>query len=98
MSIKEDVIECLLFEIRELLTGLLGCKTYQLTSLYSETLQHRKKLRRVLHRLQEDSLHLSKDKCEILTTKIKLCGHIYSSSDLKPDPEKVEAICKASED
>lgn len=85
-------------KFRELLTGLLGCKTYQITSLYSETLQHRKKLRCVLYRLQEDSLHLSKDKCELLTTKIKLCGHIYSSSDLKPDPEKVEAICKASED
>ena len=56
---------------------------------------HDKNLRGVLQRLKESNLRLNKDKCEFSKTEIKFYGHIFSSSGLRPDPVKVEAIHKA---
>ena len=53
-------------------------------------------LRGVLQRLQENNLRLNEDKCEFSKTEIKFYGHIFSSSGIRPDPSKVEAIQTAS--
>jgi len=58
--------------------------------------EHNKNLCGVLQRLKENNLCLNEDKCEFSKTEIKFYGHICSSSGLKPDPRKVEAIHKAS--
>ena len=83
--------------IRELLSGLPGCKNISDdTFVFGKGQEeHNKNLRGVLQRLKENNLRLNKDKCEFSKTKIKFYGHIFSSSGLKHDPRKVEAIHKA---
>lgn len=61
----------------------------------SDQEEHNKNLRGVLQRLKENNLRLNEDKYEFSKTEIKFYGHIFSSSGLKPDPSKVEAIHKA---
>ena len=83
--------------IRELLSGLPGCKNISddIIVFGKGQEEHSKNLRGVLQRLKENNLRLNKDKCEFSKTEIKFYGHIFSSSGLKPDPRKVEAIHKA---
>ena len=75
--------------IRELLTGLQGCKNIVFGKSQEE---HVMNLCGVLQRLQENNLRLNEDKCEFSKTEIKFYGHIFSSSGIRPDPLKVEAI------
>ena len=79
--------------IRELLTGLQGCKNISgdIIVLGKSQQEHDMNLRGVLQRLQENNLRLNEDKCEI-----KFYGRIFSSSGIRPDPSKVEAIQTAS--
>ena len=83
--------------IREILTGLPGCKNISddIIVFGKGQIEHDKNLRGVLQRLKENNLRLNKDKCEFSKTEIKFYGHIFSSSGLRPDPVKVEAIYKA---
>lgn len=83
--------------IREILTGLPGCKNISddIIVFGKGKEEHDKNLRGVLQRLKENNLRLNKDKCEFSKTEIKFYGHIFSSSGLLPDPVKVEAIHKA---
>ena len=83
--------------IREILTGLPGCKNISddIIVFGEGQEEHDKNLRGVLQGLKENNLRLNKDKCEFSNTEIKFCGHIFSSSGLRPDPVKVEAIHKA---
>jgi len=45
---------------------------------------------------QDNNLRLNKDKCEFSKSEVSFYGHIFSSSGIKPDPKKVEAIHNAS--
>ena len=82
--------------IRELLTGLPGCKNISddIKVFGKGQEEHNKNLRGVLQRLKENNLRLNKDKCEFSKTEIKFC-HIFSSVGVRPDPKKVDAIHKA---
>jgi len=82
--------------IRELLTGLPGCKNISddIIVLGKGQEEHNKNLRGVLQRLYENNPRLNKDKCEFSETEVKFYGHIFSSSGLKPDPTAVEVIHK----
>jgi len=53
---------------------------------------HDANLKTVMERACETSLHFNADKCKIRCTEIPFFGHIISSSDLRPDLQKVEAI------
>ena len=59
--------------------------------------EHDKNLRDVLQRLKDNNLRLNKDKCEFSKSEIRFYGHIFSFSDVKSDPKKVEAIGNASQ-
>ena len=80
--------------IREILTGLPGCKniSYDIIVFGKGQHDHDKNHFGVLQRLKENNLRLNKDKCEFSKTEIKFYGHIFCSSGLLPDPVKVEAI------
>ena len=84
--------------IKELLTGLPGCKNISddITVFGEEKDEHDKNLRGVLQRLKDNNLRLNKDKCEFSKSEIMFYGHIFSSSGVKPDPKKIEAIRNAS--
>ncbi len=48
----------------------------------------------LLNRCKEKGLLLNAAKCKIATDKVTYMGHVLTSSGLKPDPDKVEAIKK----
>ena len=48
----------------------------------------------LLNRCKEKGLLLNAAKCKIATDKVTHMGHVLTSSGLKPDPDKVEAIKK----
>lgn len=54
--------------------------------------QHDERLKQTLDRAREAGVKLNKDKCEIGVQQVTYIGHTLSSSGLKPDVNKVEAI------
>ena len=58
--------------------------------------EHDKNLSGVLQRLKDNNLRLNEDKCEFSKSEIRFHGYIFSSSGVKADPKKVEAIRNAS--
>ena len=84
--------------IRELLTGLPGCKNISddIIVFGKRQDEHDKNLRGVLQRLQENNLSLNKEECQFSQTEIRFYGHIFGSGGVRPDPRKVEAIHKES--
>ncbi len=54
--------------------------------------QHDERLKQVLNIAREAGIKLNKDKCEIGLQQVTYIGHTLSSSGLKPDVNKVEAI------
>ena len=53
---------------------------------------HDTNLKAVMERARETGLRFNADKCKIRCTEIPFFGHIFSASDLRPDPQKLEAI------
>ena len=47
-----------------------------------------------MERAHETGLRFNAGKCKIRCTEIPFFGHIISASDLRPDPQKMEAIDK----
>jgi len=58
--------------------------------------EHDKRLLATLEWLQPCHITLNKDKCEFLKTSVNL-GHIINHNRIKPDPEKIQAICEINE-
>ena len=84
--------------IKELLTGLPGCNNISddIIVFGKGKDEHDRNLRVVLQRLQDNNLRLNEAKCEFSKSEVSFYGHILSSSGIKPDPQKVEAIHNAS--
>lgn len=57
---------------------------------------HLQKLQVVLERLESAGLHLKRDKCQVLVTKISYFGHRIDAEELHPLPNRIEAITNAS--
>ena len=57
-----------------------------------DLVDHDANLKAVMERACETGLRFNADKCKIGCTEIPFFGHIISSSGLRPDPQKVEAI------
>ena len=55
--------------------------------------QHDERLRKVLKRACQRNLKLNKDKSQLKLNEIHYIGHVLNKDGLKPDPEKVKAIC-----
>ena len=56
--------------------------------------EHDERVRSFLQRCCEIGIALNKDKCRFGLQEIPFMGHVVSSSGLKPDPAKIEAIVK----
>lgn len=48
----------------------------------------------LLERAQQRGMKFNKDKCKIITNRIKYMGHLITTKVLMHDPRKVEAITK----
>lgn len=56
--------------------------------------EHDKRVCKFLQRCCEIGISLNRDKCRFGLQEIPFMGHVVSSSGLKPDPTKIEAILK----
>ena len=54
--------------------------------------EHREDLRKVLRRLKEFNLRVSRDKTQLARREVKFMGHILSEQGVRTDPGKVQAI------
>ncbi|XP_051804922.1 uncharacterized protein K02A2.6-like [Acanthochromis polyacanthus] len=57
--------------------------------------QLEQRLRKVFQRFESRGLTLNKDKCIFGLQQIEILGHLITAEGIKPDPRKVEAVCKA---
>ncbi|PFX12858.1 Retrovirus-related Pol polyprotein, partial [Stylophora pistillata] len=62
-------------------------------TLSAATQDHDKNLRGLLERCQERNIKLNRDKFMFKCSQVPFIGHLLTSEGLKPDPQKVEAIC-----
>jgi hypothetical protein len=61
--------------------------------IWGATIQvHDERLRKVLDRVRQCNLKLSKSKCKFRKDEVEYVEHIISKHGLKPDPEKVRAV------
>ena len=54
--------------------------------------QHRRDVWTVLQRLRDEGLSINIEKCEFDVEETRYLGHILSTSDIRPDPPKVQAL------
>lgn len=59
--------------------------------------EHDHRLRKVLQRVKEYNLKLSKKKCIVRKTGVKYVGQVFTQNGVKPDPEKVKSYSKDAE-
>ena len=50
----------------------------------------------VLSHLNDEGITLGSEKCEINKTSMRFLGQLVDKTGVKPDPEKVRAICQMS--
>ena len=79
--------------ISQILEGVDGvvCHMDDILVYASNEATHDERLREMLGRLQEAGLTLN-EKCEFNKTSIRLLGHIFDSSGVHADGQKMEAI------
>ena len=58
--------------------------------------EHDQRLVTVLSRLNDAGITLGSEKCEINKTSVRFLGQLVDETGVKPDPEKVRAICQMS--
>lgn len=82
-------------KIDEIYEGLQGVITLVDDNLvYGKTCEeHDANLRNFLTRSREKGVKLNSDRLAVGRTEVPYFGHILSSDGLKPDPEKIAAIC-----
>lgn len=61
--------------------------------VFGRTLEeHEQRLLKVLDRLEEFGLKVSRDKCQFCQSQVKYVGHIVSEAGIATDPEKVAVV------
>lgn len=82
--------------MKNVLLGLIGtrCFVYLGHINFGETLEeHNTRLKEIFERLRQFKLKIEPHKCEFLKTELNYLGHV-TCEGVKPDPQKVEAICE----
>lgn len=79
------------------LQGLNGVMTYfDDIIVHGETIaQCQENLLACFQRLQDDNLHLNKEKCVLFQTKVAYLGYLIEGRNIQKDPRKVKAIIDA---
>ena len=62
-------------------------------SLLAASQDHDRNLRSLLERCQERNIKLNREKFMFKCSQVPFIGHLLTREELKPDPQKVEAIC-----
>ena len=62
-------------------------------TLLTATPDHDRNLRSLLERCQERNIKLNKEKFMFKSSQVPFIGHLLTNEGLKPDPQKLEAIC-----
>ena len=55
--------------------------------------RHDQRLITVLKTLEDAGVTLNKDKYQFAKTTVKVLGHVIGPEGIRPDPDKVQAIC-----
>ena len=92
ISSAQDVFQSTMSEMFEDIEGVEVVVDDLLIWGETET-EHDERLRKVLERTRQCNLKLNKEKSQIKLSEIHYIGHILNKEGLKPDPEKVKAIC-----
>ena len=62
-------------------------------TLLATTQEHDRNLRSLIERCQERNIKLNRVKFMFKGSQVPFIGHLSTNEGLKPDPQKVEAIC-----
>ena len=85
-----------MFQIKvgEIIEGLEGCKNNQDDIIIwgRSKVEHDKRLKAVLDRIQAANLKLNREKCVFGVQQLKFLGHTFTKNGIKPDESKVKAI------
>ena len=66
---------------------------YGVGSTHEEAVKdHDIKLTNLLERCREKNIRLNQAKMKLRQTEVKYMGHVFTSQDLKADPEKIQAV------
>ena len=82
--------------MNSILEGLEGvvCQMDDILVFGKDEQEHRKRLVKVLKRLESAHVTLNPSKCEFCRTTIKFLGHIIDRTGVKADPDKNQAITR----
>lgn len=80
----------------ETLSGLDGMAIFMDDVLvYGDTPeQHVQHLSKVMARIESAGLKLNKEKCKFRQNRLHFLGQVIDKSGVRPDPDKVKAICE----
>ena len=91
LKVSSEIFQKRLLQALDGLTGV-QCVADDIIIWGSSDAEHDERLHKLLQRCQSVGIVLNKEKCQYRLKEITFLGHIVSSSGLKPDPCKVEAI------
>ncbi|GFW78880.1 retrovirus-related Pol polyprotein from transposon 17.6 [Trichonephila clavipes] len=85
---------------QRLMETVLGGLSYEACLVYLDDIinigrsfeEHLKNIRRVLQKLKEANLKLSKSKCPLFRREVTDLGHIISAEGVRTDPDKISAV------
>ncbi len=91
ISSAPEYFQC---RMQELLKGLDGvvCHMDDILIHGRTQIEHDERLFAVLNRLKTEGLVLNKNKCVFSVTKVKFLGQIIDGENIRPDPERVNAL------
>ena len=63
--------------------------------IWGRTLQeHDERLAQVMNRIRAINMKLNPEKCKFRVNSVQYVGHLLTADGVKPDPEKVKAVCE----
>ena len=91
VTFAQEVFHC---SVHEHFRDLLGCETdIHDILIWGRTIEeHDRNLERVLNRVQEINMTLSRDTCKFRQTEVTYLGETFTPSSVKPDINKIRAI------
>ncbi|GFX79068.1 retrovirus-related Pol polyprotein from transposon 17.6 [Trichonephila clavipes] len=83
-----------------LIETVLGGLSYEACLVYLDDIiivgrsfeEHLKNIKRVLQKLKEANLKLSRSKCHLFRREVTYLGHIISAEGVRTDPDKISAV------
>ena len=77
-----------------ILSGLDGvlCLMDDILVFAKDEVEHDRRLKEVLQRIQTAGVTLNPEKCEFRKRQLKFLGHIIDENGISPDPDKISAI------